>query len=484
MPLYLCLFFYLISIVVFAQEADTTAYDAGIIFFDPSKKIPEQELKNKKEGVYLTGLPRVEFDPIRSFGVGGNLQLYANKKKEDPFFAYTPYRHKINAEFFVYGNGRLQYAFNYDAPYFLNTKWRFSVDALYSEDPNAQYWGVGRKTLQPLAFTDPATGQHTFFSSMRAYEKHLSYAYAGPEETYYTNQYYNNFFHKEHLWGIKAERTMWGGKLRVAGGYEALLTSFRSYQGKTIKDVPTQDGDRLEAVQQQTLIDRERADGTWQKFNLEGFYEQAGYVYTGLLSGAVIYDTRDFEPDPSQGYLVELAHEWSSPWWGSSFDFHKTLVQAQAFRTVHYWRGGRSRLTLAGLAALGYVYGAKISFIEMWDLSSQAQAGGITVLGGGRSIRGFRESRFLAPVVALVNLEARLRFYDFTLFRQHFAIGVTPFYDAGCVWDQLSDINLQQWRGAPGLGWRLSWNQATIIRLDAARSYEGFQLFFGMGHIF
>lgn len=68
-----------------------------------------------------------------------------------------------------------------------------------------------------------------------------------------------------------------------------------------------------------------------------------------------------------------------------------------------------------------------MNFTEMWDLSSQAEAGGILVLGGGRSLRGYREARFLAPTVGLVDLEMRARLYDFNAFNQHFALGVHHF---------------------------------------------------------
>jgi hypothetical protein len=45
-------------------------------------------------------------------------------------------------------------------------------------------------------------------------------------------------------------------------------------------------------------------------------------------------------------------------------------------------------------------------------------------------------------------------------------------------------MNFEQWRGAPGIGGRIAWNQSTILRLDYAQSREGGQFFFGFGHIF
>ncbi|MFN4000494.1 BamA/TamA family outer membrane protein, partial [Algoriphagus sp.] len=188
-------------------------------------------------------------------------------------------------------------------------------------------------------------------------------------------------------------------------------------------------GTAVEAVQRPTLANIQKHDGTWDRFNLSGFEDR--FQFTSMLAGALIYDTRDLEPDPSKGVFLQYSHEYSAPWLGSDFNFNKFMVQGQFIHTFHRWKNDRNRLTFAGLAAFGHILGPNINFIEMWDLSSQAEAGGILVLGGGRSLRGYREARFLAPTVGLVNLEMRARLHDFNAFNQHFALGITPFYDFG-----------------------------------------------------
>ncbi|MCC5943444.1 MAG: BamA/TamA family outer membrane protein [Bernardetiaceae bacterium] len=451
---------------------------------DSRKRLPEQELEDKKEGTFVTGLPRFEFDPIRGFGIGGNAFLFFNgKRDEDPFFDYTPYRHRLNAEFFIFQNGRVRYAFNYDAPYFLNTKWRVRADAVLWEDPNAQYWGVGRDRIAPLTFQDKRTGQMRQFNKVSDYEENLGLA-TMQDGRFTTDFHYNHMLQREQLYNLLFERTFMGGRLRLMFGYEMLFTSFQSYNGKVAEEAFTLDGTEVEAINNETLVDKQIADGTWDRFNLGGFNNDDSYMFTSMLAGALIYDTRDLEPDPTEGVFLQYSHEYSAPWLGSQFDFNKFMVQGQFIHTLARWRGEKSRLTFAGLAAVGHIFGSNINFIEMWDLSSQAEAGGILVLGGDRSVRGYREARFLAPTVALINLEMRARLYDFKFLKQHFALGLTPFYDMGSVWDNLTDINFQKWRGAPGLGGRIAWNQSTILRLDYARSREGAQFFFGFGHIF
>lgn len=478
-------FLYLLSLPVIAQQVIVTepTEDRLPFFIDPSKKIPDAELEDKKEGFFITGVPRFEFDPIRGFGIGGNAFLFWNDSRDDPFFEYTPYRHRFNAEFFIFQNGRMRYALNYDAPYLFNSKWRLRADMVVWEDPNAQYWGIGRDFIRPLSFRDKRTGLQREFRLVSDYEENLELAELGSDGNYYTDINYNTMIQRERLYNILGERVLMGGKLRLMFGYEALFTSFSSYQGERFK-VKTADGQIVEAIHNPTLVDKQIADGTWQRFNLTGFTGDDTYRFTSMLAWAIIYDTRDFEPDPSEGLFLQYSHEYSDRWFGSYFSFHKFMLQAQYISTLHRWRRNKNRITFAGLAAFGHIFGSRINFIEMWDLSSQAEAGGILVLGGGRSIRGFREARFLAPTVTLVNLELRTRFYDFTIGKQHFSLGLTPFYDFGSVFDSPRQLSFQKWVGAPGIGARINWNQSTILRLDYGISREGSQFFFGFGHIF
>lgn len=473
-----------LALFVQAQNADSTAVRALPFHIDPSKRMPEEEIAEKKEGVFVTGVPRFEFDPIRGFGVGGNVNLFINNKRDDPFFEYTPYRHRLNAEFFIFQNGRFRYALNYDAPYIFNSKWRLRADLVHWEDPQAQYWGIGRSMNRPLRFRDKRTGVERDFAKLADYEDNLALAEQGSDGQYYTDFHYNHMEQRERLYNILGERTFLGGRLRLMFGYEALFTSFSSYNGRLAEQAFTLEGQAVEAINNPTLVDKQRADGTWQRFNLSGFTNSEDYKFTSMLAGALIYDTRDFEPDPSRGVFLQYSHEYSAPWFGSDFSFNKLMVQAQYIHTLAQWRDRRSRLTFAGMAAVGHIFGSNINFIEMWDLSSQAEAGGILVLGGARSVRGYREARFLAPTIALVNLELRARFYDFRVLRQHISLGLMPFYDFGSVWDSPRDMNFRQWRGAPGVGARIGWNLSTILRLDYGHSREGGQFFFGFGHIF
>ena len=59
-----------------------------------------------------------------------------------------------------------------------------------------------------------------------------------------------------------------------------------------------------------------------------------------------------------------------------------------------------------------------------------------------------------------------------------------PFFDAGRVWDRVSEISLDGWKYSAGSGLRISWNQATILMCDVGFSPEDWGIYFNFGHIF
>jgi len=472
----------------FVASLRAQTQDTGIVvreppfYIHPSKRLSNHELQTKREGTFITGLPRVGYDPIRGWGVGAEGYLYVNGRRRDPFFPYTPYRLRVAPTFFIYQNGRFSYAINVDVPYIFDKCWRLRFDLDNFIDPNAQYWGIGYATYGPLRARDKRTGAVRTFR-INEYEENLALAERGADGRYYTDLHYNEMVHDEQLYNLALERVFAGGRGRFFVGYEALFTRFRSHYGRKVK-TETITGEAVEAEQRETLFDLQRRDGTWMRFRLSGNRPDGKYSFSSIIAWAFMYDTRDFEPDPSRGVFLEYSHEAQSRRWGSQFEMNKVMLQAVHFHRLLTWRGGSGRLVLAQLIAWGYIWGPNINFIELYDLSSQAEAGGIIVLGGARSLRGYREARFVAPVTALINTELRARLYEFRLLAQDWGLGAVAFYDAGRVWEKLNHMVLSDWRGAPGVGLRLSWNQSTILRWDIGFSREGTQSFFAFQHIF
>lgn len=448
-----------------------------------SKRLSNEDILSKKEGTFLTGYPRLEYDPIRGFSTGIHINVFNNKTKNDPLFYYSTYRHMLTLKGFMFQNGRVGIFLNYDAPYVFDTPYRLRVNTFYRINPGERYYGVGRSTLDDLEFSDKSQGRYgqvRRFKSIDDYETNLDRVVEEGNRLL-TDAKYNTFRQDEQMFNALLGRMFFEGRLNIILGYEATFTSFTDYSGQDVEI--TANGETVIAEQRETLISKDQNAETWRRLNLNGF--SSNTRFTSMILGALVWDTRDLEADPGEGVLFEYSHEYSAPFLGSDFDFHKMMLQGQYFQTLIKWNNDKRRITFAGAASLSYITGNNINFIELFDISRQTQfTEKVMALGGEMSLRGYRESRFLAPTIAMVNLELRSRLYELTVLRQDLGFGLSPFYDFGNVWESPSQLNLKKWRGAPGLGLRITWNQSSIFRFDFARSTEGSQLFLGSGFVF
>jgi outer membrane protein assembly factor BamA len=476
------------SLGVYAQNKDTSNVKKECPFFiHPSKRMSEDELIHKKEGYFVTGLPEIERNPINGLGIGGNIYLYNNKTKDDPFFACTPYRARYAGFFKVFQSGKWNGAINMDFPYLFNSRWRMRIDAVFENDPNFQYYGFGTNTMRPLRFRDKAAGIDREYNQINSYLDNLAIVRAGNsaigEAALVTDRHYNEVDYTENLYNILGERIFAGGRGRLMFGYELLYIKIRDYFNREAEEAFDADGNEVKGVfNGRTRLTEDylgiSPGSPWQKYNIAGY--NGGRE--GIVAFAIMYDTRDFEPDPTKGFLIEYSHEHSRPWLFSQFSFDKNLIQGAYF--CRLFPSKISRMVLAINGDIGYIWGSKIPFYEAFDLSSQAEAGGTEVLGGARSLRGFREYRFVGPLTALLNVEIRTRIVQKHLFKQHFAFDVMPFFDTGRIWNEIKEFNFRDYRYSYGFGLRLAWNQSTILRADWAFSKESAQFFFGFGHIF
>jgi hypothetical protein len=461
------------------------------------KRLSDEDIANKKEGWYVTGLPEAGVDPIRGFGLGGNVFLYNNKDRSDPFFYYTPYRSRYLINVSAFQSGQVSGGLGGDFPFIFNSKWRFRFGFLFEQDPNAQYYGIA---AGDLSYRDKLTGRAVQNARFNDYYRNLAVlrpgrAPFGPETGFqenpqrlYTDIHYNEFINEEYLATAAVERAFFEGRMRVMFGYELLWVNVKTYDGREVEGaIDPLTGEELTAINGKTKLteDFERKlfpgnrRGDWEARNINGY--QGGRL--GLVQTGIMWDTRDLEPDPSSGIFAEYAQEISAPYTGSEFNFTKHLVQFVFYQKVlpKYL----SRTVFAGRFAVGGIRGSNIPFTEMFDQWSSKEEGGIHAIGGPWSLRGYKEARFIGNAIAFGNLELRSRFAQARFLKQHLAFSAVPFVDFGNVIDygRLTD-RLMEMRYSPGIGGRIAWNQATILRFDYAWSKEDSQFFFVFGHTF
>ncbi len=427
---------------MYAQQTDSIELPFAIA---KEKRMPEDELAQKKEGFYVTGIPDLSSDPINGFGAGAEGSLFFNGKRTDPFFAYTPYRAQLNVAVFATTHSQQEVKLGLDVPYIFDTKWRLRAEGAYEINPNLLYFGITEQSLKPLSYypnNNPALPlvNNASFSN---YENNL----VG------NKAYYNTYSKKEAVFNISMERSFFDGKLRALIGYEIASVNLST---------PLNDS---------SLLHKDALEN-----RIAGFGEnRVSFAQAGL-----IYDTRDLEPDPTKGSFAELTNEASLKALGSQFNFNKTFFHYNYYMPVlpHLFK----RVIFAGRVAMGYTQG-NAPFYEYQD--EWSSEGSIEGLGGGSTLRGYKQSRFLGRVMQFTNLELRCRFAQATILKQYLVFSGVPFFDAGGVWDDLNRIShTENYRYSEGLGLRIAWNVNTILRFDYAISQEDKQFFFSLGQAF
>lgn len=453
---------------------------------DEAKRLGEEELANKREGWFVTGLPKVESNPVNGVGYGGTLFWFQNGQRTDPLFEYTPYRASVAVEALVFPSGRTFGGLAADLPYFRDKPWRLRLEASRLEDPNQQYFGFGTTSMAPLSIVDATTGTRRTFRRWNDYEDALRLAAPGfgadgTLQPAVTNALRHDVQFDRTIAALGVERTLAGGRMRVGVGYEFQIANLTPYDGDLVDDaIDATSGAPVDARQATSRFTESRrgADG-WRRFNVGA---PQNHNRVALLQGGIMYDTRDFEPDPTRGVFAEVAVELSAPAIGSEYTFTKQLAQVQSWTPL--FERGRWRSVLAQRWGLGVLAGPEIALSESWDTWSAGDYGGIEAVGGSRTLRGYRAGRFTGPVMGYGSLEWRNRVARTSLLGQDFTLELTPFLDAGRVWDRVRDIGVSDWRTSVGSGARLGWNQSTIMRFDYAVSREDRQLFVVFGHAF
>lgn len=427
---------------VWSQWTDTLQLPFAIAH---EKRLSEEDLLNKKEGVYVVGIPDVSSDPVNGFGYGGEGSLFLNGHRSDPFFAYTAYRAKLDLQVFNTTRSQKELMLGLDMPYFLDSRWRLRLEAAYEKNPNLLYFGNTEGSLQGLSYFPHADTTQSLVHPA-SYTDYETNGLVG------ANRFYNSYQKEEFIVNVSGERSYLDGKLRALVGVEIAQITITTFEGNS-------------------LLARDFANKS-----ILGL----GKGLVSILQSGLIYDTRDLETDPCKGVFAEMTNEWSASYMGSAFDFNKTFFHFNIYQNLI--RARSKKLVLAARVAGGYTAG-HAPFFEFQDQWSSE--GSIEGLGGAQTLRGYKQSRFLSRAMTFNNIELRYRFAQTTIFRQHLSFAAVPFADIGGVWNDISRMTrLTNYRYDLGLGLRIIWNLNTVLRFDYAISKEDKQFFFNLSHAF
>ncbi len=418
------------------------------------------DLARKSERGHLTGVPLAAYSVDFGFGAGARGYYFWNGERSDTRFAYTPYLHRIFLQVFATSRGAQYHWLDYDAPEIFESPYRIRSALVLARNTDASYYGLGEagRTLRfpgsPDAFAsyddyrnalrrvDPATG--------RANTKHNSFDALRPS----------------FLFGL--ERSFLGKRLRVLGGVGLSYVRIRTYPGARVDAVDAA-GAEIEAEQELTKLELDcRAK----------LLEGCGGGRDNYVRLAIAYDTRDFEPDPNRGVFADLELDAGTAALGGEYTYAKVLGAVRG-----WWSPfpAHADLVLAGrVLAHWQSRGTPFFTMGIMPFTEDPRFG----MGGHRTMRGFRQDRFVGYFETLANAELRWTFARTVIRRQKLAFIAAPFFDYGRAFDEADDFSVRGWLPSYGGALRISWNLSTLGTFEYGISREGTGFYANFGHMF
>jgi hypothetical protein len=427
------------------------------------QRLTDEDYARKVDGSYVTGLPLVAYDPNFGFGVGARAYYYYDGHRDDPLFAYTPYLHRVTAQAFGTTGGAQDHFVDYDAPAFPGPDYRVRATLEYEADTDWPYFGIGTRSMAPLSY--PGAPGVTF-AHMSDYDRATSAVHA--DGTTYAK--YNVYSFRRPILQLALERNLLGGLLRSMVGANISYMDIHDYSGDlTSSSAVDPSGNAVRVPEAPTLLARDCAAGL-----LVG----CGGGWDNVLRLALSFDSRDFEPDPNSGIYAELSGEFGTKALGSQYQYMRLMMSVRGF----YSPIPRIADVVLAERAVYEVQTKGTPFFSqtLIPFVDDNHAG----LGGFRTLRGFRQNRFVGPIIALSNTEIRWTFVKFRVLRQGFALIAAPFVDIGRVFDNVGQTTFAGWQRSQGAGLRIAWNEATILMADYGFSDEDSGLYLNFNHIF
>lgn len=154
------------------------------------------------------------------------------------------------------------------------------------------------------------------------------------------------------------------------------------------------------------------------------------------LRGGISYDTRDRRQGPTRGIYTDLFFTYSAAFnaaYGQQAAAGYNHLQFN-FTFRHYVPVYKDRITFAYRVGTQNVIAGRSPFYMNSYLNTQfIQRVLYEGLGGGNSLRGIMMNRILADGFLYATAEFRFRVVNFDIGRQHFYVGLNPFFDLGMV---------------------------------------------------
>lgn len=218
------------------------------------------------------------------------------------------------------------------------------------------------------------------------------------------------------------------------------------------------------------------------------------------LKLGIVYDTRDFEPNPSRGMWSEFIFFVSPDVAGNDFGYTKMSLTHRHYVPLL----PEKKLTLALRAHYQTTIAGEVPFyMQPYLISSFYNAANTDALGGSRTLRGVLRNRVVGDGIVLGNAEARWRSNSRMIFKQNLYLGINAFFDTGKVVDKI-DLDLsgvpqeerehffnpgkERFHSSLGAGLRVVMNENFIIAMDYGKPLDSRDgdsgLYIGLNYLF
>ena len=186
---------------------------------------------------------------------------------------------------------------------------------------------------------------------------------------------------------------------------------------------------------------------SWSESRREGMYEK--YIKWGLIDQAearggwhpylragLTYDSRNMRTCPTKGIYADAFFTYTAAFnakYGQQADAGYNHLQFN-FNFRHYVPVYQDRVIFAyRLGVQNNIAGKSPFYMNSYLNTIFIQRVMYEGLGGANSLRGIMRNRILANGFAYANVELRCKVAKFDIGRQHFYIGLAPFFDLGVI---------------------------------------------------
>ena len=382
-----------------------------------AKKEKKQEVdslgRKIKTGWNFGVLPSVAFDADLGFQGGAltNIYYYGDGSQ------YPEYIHSIYAEAAYTTKNYGIFRVNYDSKYLI-PKHRLTLDVTYQPDAMCDFYGFNGY-------------QSVYNQNFHKWKKDQSKM--GDPAEYQSRAFYK---YKRDLFRFAAdvEGTIWKNIKWNAGlgvlGYMIDECDIDMLNGKNEFDpnIPLADqkamNENVEGLYEKYvkwgIIDKNEANGGWHPY----------------LRAGVTYDSRDQRTCPTKGIYADAFFTYTAAFnakYGQQADAGYNHLQFN-FNFRHYVPVYKDRVTFAyRIGTQNNIAGNSPFYMNTYLNTLFIQRVMYEGLGGANSLRGIMRNRILANGFAYANIELRAKVAKFDIGKQHFYIGLAPFFDLGVI---------------------------------------------------